>query len=90
MDILNEPELKAGIYRHYKGAHYLVLGLGAMSSGKDEGKLAVTYVSLEGAHLPGPRMRVRLWDGDDGWDTPVLIDNGVVKRYIYVGQQVPK
>ena len=50
------PDLKCGIYEHYKGGFYQVIGIGAHS---ETGELMVVYVSLTGAELPGPRMRVR-------------------------------
>ena len=54
-------ELNCGIYKHYKGGLYLVLGLGQHSENEE---LFVVHVSLTGANLPGPRLRVRplsLW-----------------------------
>ena len=52
------PDLPAGVYRHYKGQHYLVLGYGHDSN--VEGRVIVVYVGLEldGAKT-GPRLAAR-------------------------------
>lgn len=52
------PELRAGVYRHYKGHHYLVLGYA--HDANHEGRSVVVYVGLEldGARH-GERMAVR-------------------------------
>ena len=88
-------ELKAGVYRHYKGGYYQVLGLAEDSD--HPGKLSVVYVSLTGAHLPGCRMRFRSLET---WLEPVttsitLNDSAVYDippqtRYVYVGQEIPQ
>lgn len=44
-----------GIYRHYKGGLYLVLG---EAQHTETGEHLCIYVSLDG-RLPGPRMRAR-------------------------------
>jgi hypothetical protein len=49
-------ELKCGVYEHYKGGRYLLLGIGEHT---ETGETVVVYISLTGAHLPGPRLRVR-------------------------------
>lgn len=51
-------DIPAGIYRHYKGHLYLVLGYA--SDADQEGRDVVVYVGLElDDARPGPRMRVR-------------------------------
>lgn len=50
-----EPVLPCGIYRHYKGGFYQLLGIAAHS---ETNELMVVYVSLD-ANREGPRMRVR-------------------------------
>lgn len=52
------PDLPAGVYRHWKGHAYLVLGYGMDAN--DETRQVVVYVGLQldGAR-PGPRLRVR-------------------------------
>ncbi len=45
------PEVPAGVWRHWKGADYLVLGLG--HDADVEGRTVVVYVPLY--DVPGPR-----------------------------------
>ena len=52
---LQLPELRAGVWRHWKGADYLVLGLG--HDADVEGRTVVVYVPLY--DVPGPRLAVR-------------------------------
>jgi hypothetical protein len=73
-------ELKAGIYKHYKGFLCLVLGV-ARHSETDE-KL-VAYVPL--GVKQGPRLTVRPYD--------MFFDqirvNGITKpRFVYIGEEV--
>lgn len=58
------PQLRAGVYRHYKGHHYLVLGYG--HDANDEHRITVHYVGLEliDAHA-GPRLATRTAESDD-------------------------
>jgi hypothetical protein len=53
------PELRAGVWRHHKGADYLVLGLG--HDADVDGRTVVVYVPLY--DVPGPRLAVRTVDG---------------------------
>lgn len=57
------PDLLAGVYRHYKGPLYLVLGYGRDAN--QDGRTVVVYVGLEltGSARPGARINVR--DVDD-------------------------
>lgn len=52
------PDLRAGVYRHYKGPHYLVLGYG--HDANRDGRQVVVYIGLQldGAHS-GARLAVR-------------------------------
>jgi len=77
------PELRCGVYRHWKGGFYLLLGVGQLT--ETTGK-CVVYVSLTGAHQPGPRMRIRpLWL----FIEPVTVDGVSVPRFEYVGHEIP-
>ena len=49
------PELQAGVWRHWKGQDYLVLGLG--HDADIEGRTVVVYVPLY--DVAGPRLAVR-------------------------------
>lgn len=78
-------KIAAGIWRHYKGGLYQVLGVAAHS---ETDQLMVVYVSLTGIDLPGPRMRVRplaLWE-----DIAECPDGKHRPRFEYVGLEMPK
>jgi hypothetical protein len=96
------PELPSGIYRHWKGKLYQVLGY-AHDSNLDE-RVVVVYVPLEldGAHL-GPRMAVRSvedwrahvhpWDGTvceggGSWCVTSRHDDPSVVRFKYLGPEL--
>lgn len=52
------PLLPAGVYRHYKGDLYMVIGYGRDSN--IDGREVVVYVGLElSGALMGPRIQVR-------------------------------
>ena len=53
------PELQAGVWRHWKGRDYLVLGLG--HDADHDGRTVVVYVPLY--DVPGPRLAVRTVEG---------------------------
>jgi hypothetical protein len=78
------PSLPAGIYRHYKGHYYLVLGYAQDSN--EVSRTVVVYVGLEldGATADRPRMNVRTVE-DFFADVPF---GG--QRFTYVGQCLPK
>ncbi len=78
------PPLPTGIYRHYKGHYYLVLGY-AQDSNEDS-RTVVVYVGLEigGASVDRPRMNVRTVE-DFFADVPLM-----GQRFTYVGQYLPK
>lgn len=82
--------LFSGVYRHYKGQHYLVLGYGRYSDGPLEGKPCVIYTGLElDEAKAGPRIQVR---SAEDWFQRVT-PHGVtaspmmasVPRFTYVG-----
>ncbi len=75
--------MESGVYRHYKGGFYQVLGI-AQHSETDE--LVVVYVSLD-ASLSGPRMRVRPLYGVDGFLSGAPSGDGL--RFEYCGDEVP-
>lgn len=75
--------MMSGIYRHYKGGFYQVLGVAAHSETDER---LVVYVSLN-TTLPGPRLCVRplsMWNQ--------LVDKGGgerVSRFTYIGTELP-
>jgi hypothetical protein len=76
------PELRCGVYQHYKGGFYLLIGIGQHT--EDE-SIHVVYVPLTGAHQPGPRLRIRpIYDFIDS----VKVKGVPVPRFEYVGYEV--
>jgi hypothetical protein len=76
------PELRTGVYQHWKGHHYLVLGYA--HDANQAGRNVVVYVGLEldGAS-DGPRLAVR--DVEDFF-ARVETENGwTMPRFEYVG-----
>ena len=91
------PELKSGVYRHYKNHFYLVMGYAHDANYEDRD--LVLYVGLElDSAKPGPRLSVRTvedffaWVSPDGSTVNSLPDNdadrlrmGLVRRFTYIG-----
>jgi hypothetical protein len=77
------PDLKAGIYRHYKGRHYLVLGYGHDAT--IAGRTVVVYCGLELEDAkPGPRLACRTADEFLG---DVSVGGVTMPRFEYVGPE---
>lgn len=70
----------AGIYKHYKGGYYQVLGIAEHTETKER---LVVYISLTGFGLAGPRIRCRPFDGPEGFTTQVDGKD----RFTYVGTE---
>lgn len=94
------PVLRAGIYRHYRGHLFLVLGYAhdSTNSVDVDGRTVVVYVGLDlaGARA-GTRMQVREVDEffdmvDPATGEPVdvvsALDGSAVERFAYVGPTV--
>lgn len=78
-------DLQMGIYRHYKGPLYQVLGLAHDANA--EGRVCVLYIGLEldQAHL-GPRLAVRTLNEFRGH---VMVgDNQTCPRFTYLGSEL--
>lgn len=84
--VLND-QLPMGLYQHYKGGIYLVLGIAQHTETKEN---MVVYVSME--MRPGPRMRARPVYGAEGFMDSYRDENGITKgpRFVYLGHQVPE
>jgi len=86
-------QFKAGIYKHYKGHHYLVLGLA--HDANDEARIVVVYIGLELAGAkPGPRLSVRSYedfyawvDQETGRAAPRAAPKAI-RRFTYIGQSL--
>jgi hypothetical protein len=79
--------MQSGIYRHYKGGYYQVLGVGVHTETNER---FVVYLSLDPIR-PGPRLRLRPLYGIKGWSTPQMLPGGKgeVTRFEYVGDEIP-
>ena len=72
-----------GIWQHYKGGYYQVLGVGAHS---ETGEKFVVSISLSGIDLEGPRMRLRpieIWSDLVKWP-----DGFHYTRFKYIGDSL--
>lgn len=74
--------MQAGIYKHYKGGYYQVIGVGEHTETKE---VVVVYISLTGVEMPGPRIRVRPLNGKEGFLTPT--SDGKT-RFQYIGDKL--
>ncbi len=89
------PDLPAGIYQHYKGHLYLVLGYAKDANHEDEHRIVVVYVGLQLDGSPGKiRMHARtaadfhaVVDATTGEAVPVWdgTQRPLVKRFTYLG-----
>lgn len=85
------PEFKAGIYKHYKGPLYLVLGLA--HDANYESRAAIIYIGLElNQAKAGPRLAVRTYKDFYAWvdyksGKPINSKSKkAVPRFKYIGQ----
>ncbi len=81
--------LMAGVYKHYKGGYYQLIGVGAHSETDER---LVAYISIKppagSPPLPGPRIRLRpvtMWD--ELVKDPFY--GNLVPRFKYVGFEIP-
>ena len=75
--------MRCGIYQHYKGGYYQLIGVGAHSETDER---FVVYISLSGMHCSGPRIRIRpinLW-----LDLVTWPDGVKGERFRYVGEEL--
>jgi hypothetical protein len=73
-------ELKAGIYKHYKGGLYMVLGVANHS---ETGEKLVAYIQLSGQQ--GAKIWVRPYEM---FFEDVVVGNVRKPRFAYIGEQV--
>lgn len=74
--------LKPGLYQHYKGPMYLVIGFARNANKEDE--LSIIYHSVEPHGNQVPMLTYRKVDGEDGFFTPVQIDGEWRERFTYL------
>ena len=80
---MNHSDFKPGVYRHYKGNHYLALGLARED---ESGETVVVYTRLyprEGLPMSTRRLGV--------WNEMVTVQPGgkAQPRFVYVGHETP-
>ena len=80
--------MNAGVYRHYKGGFYQLIGIAEHTETKEP---LVVYIALDPTK-PGPRIRCRPQHGPEGWETPVPAYPGAVSemqlRFKWIGASV--
>lgn len=76
-----EPDVRAGVYQHYKGRYYLVLGVASHSETQEH---FVVYVPLYVRE--GPRMAIR---PRAMFFEEIEHEGQKVPRFRYVGLEVP-
>lgn len=79
---MNPRDFKSGVYQHYKGNHYLALGLAREDETEE---LVVVYIRLYARDgMPMSTRKLRLWN-------ELVADvNGVMQsRFVFVGPQTP-
>lgn len=81
-EVKETPRLISGVYKHYRGGYYQVLGVGELDTG---GKYVI-YVMLTGGYSRGPRLRIR---SVESWHAKAEVGNGsFIERYVYIGEEM--
>ncbi|HTR05548.1 MAG TPA: DUF1653 domain-containing protein [Paraburkholderia sp.] len=71
-------EFRPGVYRHYKGAHYLALGLAREDESNEPVVVHTRLYERDGLPMSTGTLKV--------WNEPVAVGPTVVQRFTYVGQ----
>lgn len=88
LSLQDRGNMQLGIWEHYKGGFYLVIGVGEHT---ETNEVEVVYISLTGIHMPGPRMRIRPLNGAASFTEEVVWPDGVTRaRFCYLGDEIPK
>ena len=74
--------LQDGVYQHYKGKFYLLLGLGEHT---ETGEVCVVYVPLYQQPAGSLPLRVRPLRGTAGFSEEVLVDGKPRPRFTFMG-----
>jgi len=78
---MNESDFRPGVYRHYKGNHYLALGLAREDETE---KIVVVYTRLyPRAGLPMSTRRLSVWNEN------VIVDGVAQPRFAWIGHTTP-
>lgn len=79
-------DLRTGVYQHYKGDYYQVLGVGAHTE-TDEHFVVYVPLTTHNGRQPGPRIRLRpagKWEDSMEWPGGTR-----GPRFKYVGLEIP-
>jgi hypothetical protein len=82
-------EIRSGIWQHYKGKYYNVLGVGRHT---ETGELGVVYTPLYVHPNGGPALQFRpleMWTQPGLWEVDGKRAVNYVPRFTYVGQEMP-
>lgn len=79
--VMQMEDLKAGVYKHYKGGLYMLLGQATHS---ETGEQLIAYVQLSGKQ--GSKIWVRPYDSFVG---EVTVDGVRKPRFGYLGMEIP-
>lgn len=78
---MDQPDFRPGVYRHYKGNHYLALGLAREDETEE---MVVVYVRLYAREgLPMSTRRLHLWNQS------VSVDGHMQPRFAWIGHATP-
>jgi nitroreductase len=75
-------EFRPGVYRHYKGAYYLALGLARDDESNEPLVVYARLYERDGLPLSMRTLKV--------WNESVPVGNTFVKRFAYIGQESPR
>jgi hypothetical protein len=79
---MNPDDFQSGVYQHYKGNHYLALGLAREDETEE---LVVVYIRLYArAGMPMSTRKLRFWN-----EQVMGIDGLMQPRFAFVGQRTP-
>lgn len=76
--------MQTGIYRHYKGNYYLVLGVAKHTETKEE---LVIYVPLYTHPLGGKALQARPLSM---WNESIMQKDWTTPRFEYIGENIPQ
>lgn len=80
--MMSHAEFKPGVYRHYKGRHYLALGL---ARADESGATVVVYTRLyPRAGLPMSTRLLKIWN-----ESVTTADGVTHARFTYIGHETP-
>jgi hypothetical protein len=77
---------KMGVWRHYKGEYYFVLGIAQHTEREEQ---LVIYVPFTERVRAGLRLRARPLNGEKGFVVKEVVDGVPVDRFTFIGDEMP-